>query len=82
MTSLGTVAFMWALDSLNDLLLWLPRIANQAQTGAWWLLVLFAVPVVGGLLVGLICRTLPNSSAWSCRRCRVGTDLPWPHAGG
>ncbi len=62
-TSLGTVAFMWALDSLNDLLLWLPRIANQAQTGTWWLLVLFAVPVVGGLLVGLICRTLPNSRA-------------------
>ena len=44
-TSLGTVAFMWALDFLSDLLLWLPRIANQTQTGAWWLLVLFAVPV-------------------------------------
>ena len=60
-TSLGTLAFLWALDSLNAVLMWLPWAAHQTKNGAWWLLVLFILPVFGGLLVGLICRTLPNS---------------------
>ena len=34
-TSLGTLAFLWALDSLNAVLMWLPWAAHQTKNGAW-----------------------------------------------
>lgn len=58
--ALAAVAFVDAIVWLNDKLLISPRSRMLAADPTWLMLVTVAVPTLGGLIVGVLCRLIPE----------------------